>query len=83
MADPTSTETLLADLHAAHAPPWMLRKAAAGDYNDYLSSSPYPTHDLVCEACAANLPDIMRQAMAGKYDGTPAELAAWRQREGA
>ena len=83
MAELTSTDILLADLYAANAPPWMLRKAGAGDYNDYTSSSPYPAHDLVCEACAANLPDIMRQAMEGKYDGTPAERAAWRQREGA
>jgi hypothetical protein len=82
MTERTSTERLLEDLEAAHAPRFMLRKACEGQYNDYLSNSATPIMDLVRDATAANLRPIVQWAKAGKYDGTKAEADAWFQREG-
>lgn len=82
MAERTSTDILLEDLEAAHAPAFMIRKARDGQYNDYHSDSAHPIIDLLHDAAAANLKDIVVAARAGKYDGTRAESDAWMQSEG-
>jgi hypothetical protein len=78
----TSTEILLKDLKAAKAPAFMIRKARANRYNDYLSDSAHPIIDLVKDATVYNLRDIVEQARDGKYDGTREEANEWFSREG-
>ena len=82
MPERTSTDILYEDLSVAQAPAFMLRKALEGQYNDYASDSATPILDLVRDATAANLKNIVEAAKAGKYDGTRAESEAWFQREG-
>lgn len=82
MTERTSTDILVEDLQAAHAPQFMVRKALDGQYNDYLSDSPHPILDLVRDATTWNLRVIADQARHGTYDGTREESEAWWQREG-
>lgn len=78
----SSTDILLEDLIAAHAPQFMVRKARDEQYNDYRSASASPIMDLVRDATVWNLHTIVAQAKAGKYDGTKEESEAWFQHEG-
>jgi hypothetical protein len=82
MSKQTSTQILLKDLEAAKAPSFMIRKAKANEYNDYLSESAHPIIDLVRDATAYNLRDIITNAKSGKYDGTKEESDEWMKREG-
>lgn len=82
MAERTSTDVLIEDLEAAHAPAFMLRKAREGQYNDFQSDSATPIMDLVRDAAAANLKGVAEAARLGKYDGTRSEGNAWFNREG-
>lgn len=82
MAEPTSTEILLADLIAHKSPAFMIRKCKADEYNDYKSPHVFPIQMLVKNAEAANLREIVKFAKAGKYDGTREEANEWYEKEG-
>lgn len=70
-------ERLARDLERAGAPPYMIAKARAGAYDDYLSDSPAPIHDLVHDARAHHLGAIAQAAIDGQYDAQPWESAEW------
>jgi hypothetical protein len=86
MSDTIPTKDRLAqDLEAAGAPAFMLRKAKAGEYDDYESASATPIVDLVRDCLGtgkAALRAIAEAAKQGKYDATKAEADAWFAREG-
>lgn len=74
-----TTEKLAQALAQAGAPGWMIADARAGRYDDFKSQSATPILDLVHEAEAHGLHDLVRRAKAGEFDATTAEAEAWAQ----
>ena len=71
------SEKLARALEEARAPAWMIKKARAGDYDDYKSVDPTPIHTLVQDCRTANLPKIAYRAMRGDFDAPAWEGEEW------
>jgi hypothetical protein len=85
MASLPTKDRLFQALTNAGAPTFMLRKAHAGQYDEYESDSVTPIIDLVRDCLATGLPSLRSLAEAakqGEYDGTREEADAYMQREG-
>jgi hypothetical protein len=65
----TASERLTAALEQAGAPSVMIANARRGHYGDFTSELPLPITQLVADAGAAGLDDIVRRAMNGDFDG--------------
>jgi hypothetical protein len=78
----TTKEKLMQALREAHAPEFMIRKAALGAYDDFESESVTPITDLVRDAHSNGLYSIGNRAMNGEFDATKEESEAWYEREG-
>lgn len=78
MSTPT-TERLAQALEARGNPrlAGMIRKARAGEYDDYLSCSPTPINDLVRDLRQNGESELAGRAMRGEFDGTKEEADAW------
>lgn len=72
-----TTERLALALEAAGAPPYMVKRARSGYYDDYRSPLAGPIMQLVADAKAAGLVDIATRAAHGEFDGTREEADAW------
>ena len=77
-----TTEKLAEALRQAGAPEAMINRARNGYYDDYESPLVAPITQLVQDARGQGIPEIAERAIAGEFDGTPEEGAAWWQREG-
>jgi hypothetical protein len=78
-----STKAKLAKaLSDAHAPPWMIKKAIDGGYDDFESESATPIMDLVNDLTqhgfdSPALTKVADDAKAGTFDATKEESDAW------
>jgi len=77
MTDIPTTERLALALIKAGAPPLMIERARAGQYDDYKSPLAMPLTQLVMDARAAGLEDIAQRTIAGEFDATKEEADAW------
>lgn len=57
----------------------MIRKARAGEYDDYLSESATPINDLVRDLVQNGEHELATRAMRGEFDGTREEAQAWAE----
>lgn len=55
----------------------MIRKARAGEYDDYLSDSATPINDLVRDLRQNGEHELAERAIVGEFDGTKEEAEAW------
>jgi len=55
----------------------MVRKARAGEYDDYLSDSATPINDLVRDLRQNGEHELAQRAIDGEFDGTKEEAEAW------
>lgn len=69
-----AVERLTAALAEAGAPEWMMKKARAGQYDDFRSDLEMPIHELVNDASACGLKDIAARAKTGEFDGTTEDM---------
>ena len=72
---------LVAALHAAKAPAWMLDRALDGSYDDYKSEFAKPINALVLDCRRFGLVEMAERAKKGEFDGTAADALAWEQQE--
>jgi len=70
-------ERLATALREARAPEWMVQKARAGEYDDFQSHHPTPTHHLVEHCRSHGLDAIAERAVAGEFDATVEEADTW------
>jgi hypothetical protein len=82
MTEQPTTERLAAALEAAAAPTEMIERARAGYYDDYKSDLPFPCVQLVNDLREVGLTELAQRTIAGEFDGTPQEAAAWSESEG-
>jgi hypothetical protein len=75
----STADRLAQVLQEAGAPAAMIVRAKTGIYDDYRSPLAMPISQLVADAQAAGLSDIMARAMDGEFDGTKEESEAWAQ----
>lgn len=57
----------------------MIRKARAGEYDDYLSDSATPINDLVRDLVQNGEHELAGRAMRGEFDGTREDAKAWAE----
>lgn len=72
-----TTEKLALALEEAGAPQAMVDAARGGRYDDFLSESATPIHDLVWDADLHGLHGIADRAKNGDFDATAEESDAW------
>jgi hypothetical protein len=73
---PTGAKLAIA-LEAEGAPAGMAQAAREGFYDDYRSPLPFPQSQLLADARALGLTEIVRGVLAGDFDAQPWEADAW------